>query len=109
MRIYVSNFVQLFCYVLHFIQKSPLFQPQKKKDIVPVLTQTAKISLFSKYLLFFYLFCKIYHNLKAEIVFSFIPSRSEIFLLLQALYMLQIDLLQPLILLLVVMLVRFEY
>lgn len=49
MRIYVSNFVQLFCYVLHFIQKSPLFQPQKKKDIVPVLTQTAKISLFSKY------------------------------------------------------------
>lgn len=50
MRIYVSNFVQLFCYVLHFIQKSPLFQPQKKKDIVPVLTQTAKISLFSKYL-----------------------------------------------------------
>ena len=54
MRIYVSNFVQLFCYVLHFIQKSPLFQPQKKKDIVPVLTQTAKISLFSKYLLFFY-------------------------------------------------------
>ena len=35
MRIYVSNFVQLFCYVLHFIQKSPLFQPQKKKDIVP--------------------------------------------------------------------------
>jgi len=47
MRIYVSNFVQLFCYVLHFIQKSPLFQPQKKKDIVPVLTQTAKnISLF---------------------------------------------------------------
>lgn len=46
MRIYVSNFVQLFCYVLHFIQKSPLFQPQKKKDIVPVLTQTAKTSLF---------------------------------------------------------------
>ena len=53
----------------------PLTIILKKKDIVPVLTQTAKISLFSKYLLFFYLFCKIYHNLKAEIVFSFIPSR----------------------------------
>ena len=75
MRIYVSNFVQLFCYVFILYKNLPSFNHQKKKDIVPVLTQTAKISLFSKYLLFFYLFCKIYHNLKAEIIFRFIPSR----------------------------------
>ena len=64
-------------FVMFFIlsKNLPSFNHKKKKDIVPVLTQTAKISLFSKYLLFFYLFCKIYHNLKAEIVFSFIPSR----------------------------------
>ena len=66
MRIYVSNFVQLFCYVLHFVQKCILIRPQKKKDIIPVLIKAAKISLFSKYLLFFYLFCENSPQLKSR-------------------------------------------
>ena len=33
MRIYVSNFVQLFCYVFHFVQKSTLFLMTKKKEV----------------------------------------------------------------------------
>lgn len=47
MRIYVSNFVQLFCYVLHFIQKSTLFQPPKKERYRSSFNTNCKnISLF---------------------------------------------------------------
>ena len=68
MRIYVSNFVQLFCYVFHFVQKSTLFLIRKKEKKLPVLMSTGEFSLFLRYLL---LFChnrsaKINHNAKAD-------------------------------------------
>ena len=68
MRIYVSNFVQLFCYVFHFVQKSTLFLMTKKERKLPVLMLTGEFSLFLRYLLLFYhnRSAKINHTAKAD-------------------------------------------
>ena len=69
------NFFAMF-FILY--KNVSLSDHKKKKDIVPVSTQTAKISLFSKYLLFFYLFCENLPQLKSRnsvIILDFLKTK----------------------------------